>query len=303
MRYNLSKYFVRMVLVPVFSVTLFGCGGPTADGTSSEAFDFSLQKMSVGLSEEERQLLGTSIGIIASNIAMKSEQDLSNPTAATNQDFLKIVDGKNFSQIVSIAEKLIPENKVLMDERSEQLDAKVLEIKEQREARSRELQKEQLLLQMAGLEALAKKAPKAEEMLSKVVVLRSELSRRNMGNYFETDIEVELKNSTGVPFGKVHFQGMLVSPYGGEPWHQEPVYMEIPGGLEPDATTTVKVKLGNDEYWNRVVIPPDSKFKLTVEQIESANGSELYSIKNFNQEKKMELEKYRAQLRELENQS
>ena len=269
------------IIGAVFIVTaIAGCDKllpePTIDTSTDESIRQSSQKVRESLPEAERAKFDEAIQLLAfSKINLKDIFTEGAAGAGNLESKMKeSLNGKTASQIIAEAER----------------------IKLEREAR----QRQQALDEIKELELMKSNAESSKEKLKNFIVIRSRFFQEEQQYRGKQPIiEITVKNDTNEAVSRAYFEGVLASPGRSVPWHKDTFNYSISGGLEPGEEQSWRLAPNMFSDWGQIVVPADAVFTVTVERIDGADGSALYSATEFTEHDRKRLkelkEKYNIQ--------
>ena len=100
----------RLAVLTVALVTVVGCGAPRFDSTSEETTKTSMERMSRGLNEEQKQQLAVDIATVtmpnAMNAALAALSSKDDPKQPGATGVMKPLHGKTAAEIHALAENV-----------------------------------------------------------------------------------------------------------------------------------------------------------------------------------------------------
>ena len=118
-------------------------------------------------------------------------------------------------------------------------------------------------------------------------VVRSKLFKEKAegSNVQVLALELNVKNGTDQPVFKVHFDWELTNPSNNESKGEQALVYEIPAGLNPNESVTLKVfpKITDIE------ISPELKLKINIKRLDDKNGNALFIGNNLSNQEEVRL--------------
>ena len=249
----------KLLFLSLAFAALCGCSEPTIDTSSSEATQTSITKVRESLPEPQRKEFDAALAQIAmSNLDIKGLLAGTQTAEGVAKNSMASLSGKTGAQVIAAANALIEERKA----------------KERAQAAA----------EIEELKAKQTKANAAEAELAKFAVSRSRFYLRDSVMGKVPVIELTVTNNTTHPIARAYFKGTIASPGRAVPWHSDTFNYEIPGGLEPGETANWSLQPNMFSDWGKVKAPADAVFTVEVEQLDGADGEELFSSRNFDED-------------------
>ncbi|WP_312960102.1 DUF6694 family lipoprotein [Stutzerimonas nitrititolerans] len=263
---------LRLWIMCASAAILTGCGEPKLDGSSEQALQQSVEKVSSKLEPGKQSEFKEALQVIAFSkmdlgALMKGEQT---PDGVAGQMFSEL-DGKTVDEVI----------------------AKAAAIKVERAAR----EKEQALKEIAELEALAMKAEEAKAQLAKFVVSRSRFFLRDREYSYRKEpiIELAVRNGTEHPISRAYFKGTISSPGRSIPWLVKDFNYTISGGLEPSEAQEWVLAPNMFSDWGKVDAPEDALFTVEVVRLDGPDSKALFDARGLSDTQAARLQKLKAQ--------
>jgi hypothetical protein len=247
-------------ILAAFVLAASGCSAPTIDTSSDEAMKASAQKVRESLPEDRRAEFDEAVQLLVfSQIGMAEVLAGGALGAASVESRMKSsLDGKTAEEVIAEAAR----------------------IRAERQARERE----QALAEISELEAKRVEAEKGRELLKAFEVVRSRFYvREERFSGKQPIIELTVKNGTGSPISRAHFNGIIASPNRSVPWHKDDFNYSIKGGLEHGEEASWSLAPNRFSGWGSVDAPADAVFTVTVERLDGPDGKALFSAAGFDE--------------------
>ena len=263
--------FAKVIGAVFILAAIVGCDKllpePTIDTSTDESIRQSSQKVRESLPEAERAEFDEAIQLLAfSKINLKDIFTEGAAGAGNLENKMKeSLNGKTASEIIAEAER----------------------IKIEREARNRQ----QALDEIKELELMKSNAESSKEKLKNFIVIRSRFFQEEQQYRGKQPIiAITVKNGTNEAVSRAYFEGVLASPRRSVPWHKDTFNYSISGGLEPGEEQSWRLAPNMFSDWGQIEVPSDAVFTVTVERIDGADGSALYSTTEFTERDRKRLE-------------
>ena len=263
--------FAKVIGAVFILAAIVGCDKllpePTIDTSTDESIRQSSQKVRESLPEAERAEFDEAIQLLAfSKINLKDIFTEGAAGAGNLENKMKeSLNGKTASEIIAEAER----------------------IKIEREAR----QRQQALDEIKELELMKSNAESSKEKLKNFIVIRSRFFQEEQQYRVKQQIiAITVKNGTNEAVSRAYFEGVLASPRRSVPWHKDTFNYSISGGLEPGEEQSWRLAPNMFSDWGQIEVPSDAVFTVTVERIDGADGSALYSTTEFTERDRKRLE-------------
>ena len=263
--------FAKVIGAVFILAAIVGCDKllpePTIDTSTDESRRQSSQKVRESLPEAERAEFDEAIQLLAfSKINLKDIFTEGAAGAGNLENKMKeSLNGKTASEIIAEAER----------------------IKIEREAR----QRQQALDEIKELELMKSNAESSKEKLKNFIVIRSRFFQEEQQYRGKQPIiAITVKNGTNEAVSRAYFEGVLASPRRSVPWHKDTFNYSISGGLEPGEEQSWRLAPNMFSDWGQIEVPSDAVFTVTVERIDGADGSALYSTTEFTERDRKRLE-------------
>ncbi len=246
--------------------TLFSSCVKKIDATSEEAMKSSIEEIKKSLNDDKKKKFEESMELI-----MFHEFDIvkliQEGEYESFSDMKYKLDGKTADDIIAEGEKIQTE----------------INVKKKEEAKN---EIEELYHKMEQMD-------KDKIMLTKFEVKRSRFYKRRKGRYYITEepiIELTVMNGTDKSVSRCYFTGTLVSPNRSVPWIKDEFNCEISGGIEPKEEATWYLTPNMFSNWGEIDVPKDAILIVEVNQLDGADGKEIYSLNNFGEIEQERLE-------------
>ncbi|MBU0565105.1 MAG: hypothetical protein KJ890_16580 [Gammaproteobacteria bacterium] len=251
---------------------LAGCGEPKLDGSSEQAMQQSVEKVSSKLEPGKQAEFKEALQVVAFSkmdlgALMKGEQT---PDGAAGT-MLSELDGKTAGEVI----------------------VKAASIKAERAAR----EKEQALREIAELEALTAKAEEAKAQLAKFEVSRSRFYLRDREYSYRKEpiVELAVRNGTEHPISRAYFKGTISSPGRSIPWLIKDFNYTISGGLEPGEAQEWELAPNMFSDWGKVDAPEDALFTVEVVRLDGPDSKALFDARGLSDSQAARLQKLKVQ--------
>ena len=134
-------------------------------------------------------------------------------------------------------------------------------------------------------------AESSKEKLKNFIVIRSRFFQEEQQYRGKQPIiAITVKNGTNEAVSRAYFEGVLASPRRSLTWHKDTFNYSISGGLEPGEEQSWRLAPNMFSDWGQIEVPSDAVFTVTVERIDGADGSALYSTTEFTERDRKRLE-------------
>lgn len=272
------------LIVPALAVALLlsGCSEPTIDATSKELLKQTSEEVRSSLPESKRSDFDKAMQVLALSKLDLGALFAEGAAGAGNLES-RIRDelhGKTGPEILAAWKRL--------------------EAERQKEREERERRKhEEGLAEIRELEDKKAQAENAKAQLKRFAVLSSELimEERKYGRD-QPIIKMTIRNGTPYPVARGYFRGVVSSPGRAVPWLEETFSYEIPGGVQPTEEKTWRLAPNSYSDWGRVEVPADAVLKVSVEQLDGADGEPIYSARAFSERDERRLANLRDELKD-----
>ena len=256
--------FVVVALLP-------GCGESKIDASSDEKLKTSVQKIRDALPESKRDAFEEAVKVVTlSKLELKDVLSGAATKPGAFEETLRLsLGGKTAEQVIAEADRI----------RADRL----------------EKERQQAIAEIAELEAKKTSAEVARESLKKFVVTRSRFSlkeREYSGK--QPIIHLTVKNGTDKAVARAYFEGTIASPNRSVPWLKDTFNHSISGGLEPGEEATWNLAPNMFSSWGKVEPPTDAVFTVTVEQLDGADDSPIFSTKGFDEDDRKRLDELKS---------
>ena len=271
----MMRALVRL-LIPLL---IWGCGDPTIDTSTDEAFEASLKEVRESLHPGQREAFDEAM----TALTFSEMGDLF--TAAADPEAAKVrirsrLNGKTALEIIDEG------HAILVERWRKQLDQAQQEvIAVQADVDSLELQK--------------REAEGSVEHLAKFKVIRSRFEWSESLFLEKPMIELTVKNETPHAISRAYFESALATPGRSVPWVKDTFTYQIGGGIEPQEEATWRLAPNMFGEWSKA--PKDrSDMVLTVTtlRLDGPDGEPLYNSE-FPEGSERALERKRERMNSL----
>ncbi|KPX44840.1 hypothetical protein ALO68_101361 [Pseudomonas syringae pv. helianthi] len=261
----------RTAIMLISALALSGCGQPKLDGSSDEALQKSITKVSESLSGEKKEQFKTDVQLVALS-QLDLGRMLKGETNATTarMNMLSVLDGKTADEVAAEARRII----------------------EEREARERT----QAIAEINDLTEKNKKSEAAKSQLAKFTVVKSRfyLQEEKYSYNPKPYIELTVRNDTDKAISRAYFKGTIASPGRSVPWFVDDFNYEISGGLEPGETADWVLSPNMFSDWAKVRATDDAVFTVEVTRLDGADKKALYDATGLNEREQKRLQELKT---------
>lgn len=259
--------FYKLIPICLFAALAAGCGEPKLDGKSEQSFKDSMEKMTKGMSVEQKEQLQKNVMTVA--MGDISLGDIMAGRVSADQQINKIrtqLDGKTAKDVSAQADKV-------------------------RAARE-EKEKQQALQEIKELQETKALAERDRKELEKFEVLKSRfyIKEDKYGISKQPIIELSVKNGTTVPVSRAYFKGTIASPGRSVPWLTDTFNYKVRGGLEPGETGSWDLAPNMFSDWGKVDAPQDAVFTVEVYRIDGPDEKPAFNAEGLSESKQKRLE-------------
>ena len=267
---NGSKSILVMIILP-FIIT--ACGEPRIDGSSEEAFEQSMERVTSSLSDEELDELGGAMMVIAFE-TLNFEQLFS-----MNPDETDSWDSDMFTNLMADLDGMTVSD----------IHRKADEIQDARDERERR----QAIDEIRELEARKAEAEQARAGLAGFEVNRSRFYISEDGFISEPVIDITVKNNTEHAVSRAYFRGTYATPGRQIPWLVETFNYSISGGLEPGEEQRWRLAPNMFGPWGNLEQRDDAVLTVEVIRIDGPDEEPLYDARGLDEFDQRRLERLR----------
>lgn len=248
---------------------LISCGTePTIDGSSDQAFQKSIEKVSEQLPDEKRKqllqsLMRIAIGSFDLHSLMNTNLNDGNPAQLAIR-VRKKLDGKTAGQVIKMASDI--ENKRQQSDRVQALE-KIKELEQKKE-----------------------KGREDAKKLQKIKISDVSIFRYNEDITSYPYVKFTVHNGTEYAIIWIHFTVTHQNPKRQVPYFEIDGSHKISGGMEPDETKTVEAVLLDGDFKK---LRDNTETEIEVYKIQGPNDEVLLSSKRLDEYEEILLEKYK----------
>lgn len=263
-------------LFMLFPFLLFACGEPRIDGSSEEAFEESMERVTSSLSEEELEKFAESMMVIAFG-QMNFEQLFSMDAGAAGS-----LEADMFSGLLGELDGMTVSD----------IHQKADDIHREREARERR----QAMEEIRELEERKAKAEQAREGLAGFEVNRSRFYVSEDGFISEPVIDITVTNNTEYAVSRAYFRGTYATPGRQIPWLVETFNYAISGGLEPGEEQRWRLSPNMFGPWGNLEQRDDAVLTVEVLRIDGPDEEPLFDARGLDEFDQRRLNRLRESL-------
>lgn len=245
------------ILVPTLMVGLSGCGPSTIDSSSDEALKQSLEEVRADVPEESRKAYDEDLQVVMGEAARPGGvSDASRDLAEIQRQIRTTLQGKTAADVSKLADGI--------------------------RAAQHARQREQMLGEIAELQAKQSSASAAKAQLAKFEITRSRYFKQKRQYVGEQPvIEMSVKNGTDQAVSRAYFVGTVASPGRSVPWLKDEFNYAISGGLEPGESADWSLAPNMFSDWGRLDAPADAVLTVEVTRLDGANEEPLFDVDTF----------------------
>ncbi|WP_304627447.1 DUF6694 family lipoprotein [Pseudomonas congelans] len=262
-----GSFMRRTAVLLISALALSGCGQPKLDGSSDEALQKSIIKVSDSLSGEKKEQFKYNVQFVALsqlNMTRVLKGEINGTTAKMNM--LSVLDGKTADDVAAEAQRILDEQKAS--------------------------EREQAIAEIKELTEKQKKSDAAKAQLSKFTVVKSVfyLTKEKYSEFAKPIIELTVKNDTGKAISNAYFRGAVASPGRSVPWYVGDFNYAISGGLESGETATWVMAPPVYSDWAKIRATGDAFFNVEVLRVDGSDNTPLYDATGLTESERKRLQ-------------
>ncbi|MBB6306212.1 DUF6694 family lipoprotein [Xanthobacter tagetidis] len=218
----------------------------TLDTTSDEAMQVSIKRMGEGLPDDEKKKLGNAIVALTVGDMVRSSGLAGAASASAKPNAISTMaaplSGKSAKEIIQIAETQAEDRRI---RQIAAIDAEITTLK-------------------TAIAADQQEATAAQKLIGAIYITGSKFYINDSGYTREPAISFQVKNNGSVAIKKLFARGILETPGRSVPWVDQEFNYEIPGGIEPGETKTLRLAPNRFSGWGNSEIEGRKDLVLTV---------------------------------------